>query len=211
MRGAILWTQLSSTDSIIAIVIKANGHQAFADILFPLPRKGEKLLIDTQRVEGAYLQQLLGPPVVEFDETFREKKIHPITGLVVPHHDKNGCMRMSTQGPDIGIVPASCDNIPIDVMAQLGKDPFATNNNSPLPLNPDNGKPIPVLYIHRPREPENYKFVQTYLRERDITDDPETCFYSDKVSNSKMESKPTYSVPIGRPISTSSERYVSLC
>jgi hypothetical protein len=71
MRGAILWTQLSSTLSIIAIVIKANGHQAFVEILFPLPRKGEKLLIETQRVEGgAYLQQLLGPPVVEFDQTF---------------------------------------------------------------------------------------------------------------------------------------------
>jgi hypothetical protein len=189
-----VWTRVSAKESIIAVMIKANGTQAFVEILCPAPRKGEKLLIDTDRMEGAYLQQLLGPPIMEFDQEFRGKAIDPKTGLVIPHADVNGCMRMNVDGPDIGI-PESLD-IPADVDAKLEKERFVTRNKSKIPPNPDEGNPVPVVYIYRLTDPEKYKFVETYCSEEPDIDSGEGGF----------KFKPIYSVPIGDPKFNGSER-----
>jgi hypothetical protein len=207
-QGALVWTWMSPEESIIAVTIRASGEQAFVEILCPEERKGERVLLDTENLEGAYLQQVLGPPIMEFDQKRRPKAIDAKTNLIIPLTGMNGKVKMNVEGPDVGI-PTSWV-IPEKVKDKLGEDPFATRNSSKLPPNPDMGKPVPVVYIYRPSlEPEKYKFVKTFINDRTIVDDPEIFLHDENLTNTEMKSKPIFSVPIGAPkLVPGSSRYV---
>jgi hypothetical protein len=207
LRGAILWLAVMK---VISVVIKANGEHAYVEILFPASRKGEKLTIATKRLEGAYLQQILGSRVMEFDQKFRPKDINPNTGHVVTPVDKNGCVKMSFRGPDIGVLESL--DVPVNDALTLAEDPFAKLDTSKLPPNPDKGKDhVPVVYIYSPCGRDQYKFVQEYMKDCDFgkcltCDELESTFNNDTVPNDKFECKPAYCVPLGSPISANSDR-----
>jgi hypothetical protein len=204
-RGAILWL---SVMNVICVVIRANGKQACVEILSPISRKGETCTIKTVRLEGAYLEQVIGPPIMKLNKRFRRKKLRK-NGHIDTPVDKNGFIRMSFRGPDIGM-PDSLD-VPEEAASVLAEDPFGKEHTSKLPPNPDKGQPVPTVYIYSPHGGEQYKFVEKYLDDADITAALKgrlnSSLYNDDLPNI-LDRRPVYCVPLGGPISTNSNRYV---
>jgi hypothetical protein len=209
-RGAIVWL---SVLKVICVVVKANGEKAHVQLLYPNSRKDQKLTICTKRLEGAYLQQIHGPPVMRFDQEFRPKDICPDTGHVVTPVGKNGCVKMSFHGPDI-VVPESLD-IPEEDEAALAEDPFGKLDRSKLPPNPGKGQPVPTVYIYSPLGRKQYQSIEKYLHDADFTaaftsEKLKNAFYNQNLPHNRIEPKPVYCVPLGGPINANSSRYVRM-
>jgi hypothetical protein len=155
-RGSLVWLACMKC---ICVVVTANGEMAHVEILYPRSRKG-RCSIKTSRLEGAYLEQVVGPPVLQFDQTLRPKGICPVTGNVVTPVDKNGCVKMNFDGPDIVVLESR--DVPKEDKAALAEDPFGRLDRSKLPPNPGKGQAVATIYIYSPYGREQYQFVDEW-------------------------------------------------
>jgi hypothetical protein len=182
LRGAIVWVERLR---VVAAVIESPESKALVRILHPKSQKGETVVIDL-RVEGCFLQLVLGHCPLPIDYEFRRREINHETGELVTLVDTNSCIKMNVYGPDIVVQKRS---VPEIMKKELKMDQLMTLTTSKLPKPPRlhvepnrNDSVVPVVYVYR-NDHSHFKFVQNY-------------WY---VGDKEEKWTPIFSVPIGDP------------
>jgi hypothetical protein len=190
LSGALIWLP---SKEIIGAVIESRGKSAFVRILHPKDRKDQEILLeDMTRIEGHFLQLVLGPDTLPIDYTYRARD----AGVTLV--DRNGCIKMNFHGPDVLMIPkcGSSDmstSVPPNIKRKLKQSNHDTIlNTEPLPKRPKLNE-VGVVYVYRHgRDVSKYRFVESHYDAR---------------RNKKM---PVVSIPIGEQ-QYSSAKYVCVC
>ena len=85
---------------IVGIVIAAENAKALVKIAHPKPRVGEIVPIEDLRIEGCFLQQILGRPVGCFNQAVVKKLLDDTSGEVTTLIENDFCVKICIDGPD---------------------------------------------------------------------------------------------------------------
>jgi hypothetical protein len=180
LRRVIVW--LPSLD-IIAAVIESSGRSAHVRTLHPRARAGEEnFLKDMTKLEGHWLQLVIGPDTLPIDYEYRGRE----AGVTLV--DRNGCIKMNIAGPDVLVMRSK--SVPAAIKRKLRQDnPDTVLNNDPLPKRPRLNE-VGVVYVYRlDGDLSKYRFVENQFDQR------------------RKKMMPVVSIPIGAP-QLKSNRYV---
>jgi hypothetical protein len=184
LRGAIIWLP---SEGIIGAVIESTGKAAFVKTLHPKARKDEEIVLeDMTRIEGHFLQVVLGPDTLPIDYAYRARE----AGVTLV--DRNGCIKMNFNGPDVVVIPEP-GSVPASVKRKLRKlkqdNPDTILNTEPLRKRPKLNE-VGVVYVYRHGgDVLNYRFVENHYDAR------------------RNKNMPVLSIPIGERRNTNT-RYV---
>jgi hypothetical protein len=164
MRGSLIWVPFLA---VIATMIYSTGVEAVVSVLYPTSKKGKKSIIDLTELSGQYLNYVTGPnPNALCHSEFRPRQDD------VMLTDRNGCIKMSIEGGDVGIPEAGANSLMLDdgdVMYNVllepgaGAVPHKVKNvlkRNPLSIDlktrklpPKNSKPS-SCHTQTPQEPQ---------------------------------------------------------
>jgi len=167
------------------------GTRAWVQVLFPVS-KGGTICVECVGVEGGLLEQLFGPSVFDFylakcTKDFEEENPQQVKAKT----DNHGCIKMSFQGPDVCFFPPHTAPPP-DIKSNLSVNPYVVRRV----VKPESARnvqqgTVPVVYVYR-KDASAYTNVSTCKEE----------------TGDGILVRSCYSVPVGKPIASGSNRYV---